>query len=615
MEKRTRRTAALLAAAVLTAARAASAGITFDAVSRVNLTHDADVSNAGDIPFSTGLIAVPKAVDVYPTNPYQLDHTFTSGSANTVAAGSLGRVTNATTASFVLATGTGVTQTDPINAYPGESSLMFDVDLNWNVTTGGFGPIANGYASLNTGVVVGTNGSAELHINLNFLNQNGTALRTPWIVDKVWTTGTYNDVFSTSRVLGSGALPAGSKFRIVGTIEFLASNADSPSRFDALRAEFGGTPPTGVYLTDAEGSYFERNWQQIGPNPNEPGLLPLPNGIGHRAWFAGTTGRQSHTVNISDNITLGTLDVSSPTPYNFIGSGPITWATQQGEAVLNIREFTGDHSMQQPFVLNSKLDAIVEGKSFLRLDGPISGSQGITKFGAGTLMLTGNNTYTGLTTVDEGTLNVSNEIGSGTGGNAVVLGSNATLTGNGHIDGLVATKPGAHIAPGNGIGSLTVKGLTLEAGSIVDIEGAGPFFDGIFFVGTETHTFNDGKVNLIERSPFTPGNYPLFHYNGEPIRDLTGKLSLIERYHGNTWATLFDDGSSTTVMLNIAQIPQWNVDANGSWGTAGNWSPAIVPAGPAGIAGFLGKITAPRTVTLDGARTVGTMVFDNANRY
>ena len=32
--------------------------------------------------------------------------------------GSLGRVTNATTASFVLATGTGVTQTDPINAYP-----------------------------------------------------------------------------------------------------------------------------------------------------------------------------------------------------------------------------------------------------------------------------------------------------------------------------------------------------------------------------------------------------------------------------------------------------------------------------------------------------------------
>jgi hypothetical protein len=34
------------------------------------------------------------------------------------------------------------------------------------------------------------------------------------------------------------------------------------------------------------------------------------------------------------------------------------------------------------------------------------------------------------------------------------------------------------------------------------------------------------------------------------------------------------------------------------------------------VAGFLGKITAPRTVTIDGAgRTVGTIIFDNANRY
>jgi len=229
------------AAAVILGAMANSwAGISFDSTSRINLTHDADVSNVADVPFSTGLIAVPKSIDIFPTNPYQLDNTFTSGTANTITLGSLGRVTNATTASFVLATGTGVTQTDPINAYPGESSLKFDVDLNWNVTAGGFGPLANGFASLNTGVVVGTGGSAELHINLNFLNQNGAPLRSPWKVDKQWTTGTYTDPFTTSRVLGAGSLPAGSKLRIVGTIEFLASNADSPSRFDALRAEFGG---------------------------------------------------------------------------------------------------------------------------------------------------------------------------------------------------------------------------------------------------------------------------------------------------------------------------------------------------------------------------------------
>jgi len=588
------------------------AGISFDSTSRINLTHDADVSNAGDVPLSTGLIAVPKSIDIFPTNPYQLDNTFTSGTANTIATGSLGRVTNATTASFVLATGTGVTQTDPINAYPGESSLKFDVDLNWNVTTGGFGPLANGFASLNTGVVVGAGGSAELHINLNFLNQNGAPLRSPWKVDKQWTAGTYTEPFTTSRVLGSGALPAGSKLRIVGTIEFLASNADSPSRFDALRAEFGGTPPTGACITDAQGSWFDsRNWQQQTIDPNEPGLLTIPNGLGQRAWFAGTSALQAHTIGITDNITLGTLDINSPTPYNFTGSAPVNWSTQQGEAVLNIRRVTGGHSFTNPFVLTSKLDVIVEGNSFLTLSGPISGAQGITKLGAGTLLLNANNSYSGPTVVSEGKLQFN-----GTGATPITLNSGTGLDVSGTIRNFVIARPLSHIAPGiNGIGEASFEGLTLEAGSIVDIEGAGSSFDGIYLVGNNTHTFKDGKVNLIQRSSLEPGNFPIIHYNGEPIGDLTGQLSLVERKQGNLWATLFDDAASATIMVNLVQIPQWNVDAGGSWGTASNWSPAVVPTGATGIAGFLGKITAARTVTLDGARTIGTIVFDNANRY
>src|SRR2546430_1360633 len=201
--------------------------------------------------------------------------------------------------------------------------------------------------------------SAELHINLGFLNQNGTALRTPWIVDKQWLTqGTYSEPFSTSRVLGTGALPAGSKLHIVGTIEFRASNADSPSSFNALRAEFGGTPPTAVYKTDAQGGWFDRNWEQINFDPNEPGLLTLPNGIGHRASFMGTSAVQTHSVSITDNITLGTLDITSPTPYNFIGTAPVSWSTQHGEAVLGGRGVPGKHSMSTSLSLASNLDAI-----------------------------------------------------------------------------------------------------------------------------------------------------------------------------------------------------------------------------------------------------------------
>src|SRR5258706_937663 len=125
---------AAAAVAVLGAIENSRAGISFDSTSRVTLTHDADISDPADVPFSTGPISVPKSINLYPVNPYQIDHTFTSGTANTIAQGSLGQVTNATTGSFVLATGTGVTQTDPIKAFPGESSLKFDVDMFWNVT-------------------------------------------------------------------------------------------------------------------------------------------------------------------------------------------------------------------------------------------------------------------------------------------------------------------------------------------------------------------------------------------------------------------------------------------------------------------------------------------------
>src|SRR5215213_6596304 len=44
-EKQSKRTAVVLAAALLGVARAASAGIAYDTSSRVSLTHDADVTN------------------------------------------------------------------------------------------------------------------------------------------------------------------------------------------------------------------------------------------------------------------------------------------------------------------------------------------------------------------------------------------------------------------------------------------------------------------------------------------------------------------------------------------------------------------------------------------
>jgi fibronectin-binding autotransporter adhesin len=81
--------------------------------------------------------------------------------------------------------------------------------------------------------------------------------------------------------------------------------------------------------------------------------------------------------------------------------------------------------------------------------------------------------------------------------------------------------------------------------------------------------------------------------------------------------SLSRNGNNTYLNYNATIAPpQWNVDGSGSWAApADNWLPVGVPNGPTALANFLGKITAPRTVTLDGDKTVRTIFFDNANAY
>jgi hypothetical protein len=59
----------------------------------------------------------------------------------------------------------------------------------------------------------------------------------------------------------------------------------------------------------------------------------------------------------------------------------------------------------------------------------------------------------------------------------------------------------------------------------------------------------------------------------------------------------------------------WNVDADGTWSTDGNWSRGAHPNAPGKVATFGPAILAPRTVTVDAAKTVGHINFNNANKY
>src|SRR5688500_7568800 len=64
-------------------------------------------------------------------------------------------------------------------------------------------------------------------------------------------------------------------------------------------------------------------------------------------------------------------------------------------------------------------------------------------------------------------------------------------------------------------------------------------------------------------------------------------------------------------------VGAWNFDADGNWGEPSNWLglPSPVPDGVDHIALFGLSILAPRTVTVDAPRTVGTLYFNNGSGY
>ncbi len=195
----------------------------------------------------------------------------------------------------------------------------------------------------------------------------------------------------------------------------------------------------------------------------------------------------------------------------------------------------------------------------------LGGPRPFEKIGAGTLTLSGTNSYTGATTVSAGKLLVNGSLSS----SSVTVATGATFGGNATLPTLTV-QSGGSLSPGNSIGTTTVSGnLTLNPGSTTVIEIQQTQSDRIIVGGTADIA---GTLQLVALGgPYNFGTaYTFLTASG----GLTGTFGTVSTsgsfgvgvtsnvtYNGTSALVTLTAGSLTKVASNLAANTPSNVQA------------------------------------------------------
>ena len=222
----------------------------------------------------------------------------------------------------------------------------------------------------------------------------------------------------------------------------------------------------------------------------------------------------SLTTNSGTVAFAGDAQAASARISNLAG-GNVTLADSAGNTAVGSLSGAGN--------VNLAAATLTEGNLGLNdtISGIISGSGGgLVKNGGGTLTLSGDNSYTGATAVEQGVLLVNGDQSAATG--AATVDAGATLGGAGTLGGSVSVADDGHLTSGatlDSVGELTMGSLTLSQNALLDFQFGqsgtpGGALNDLLTVNGDLNL--DGQLNITQTpgGNFDVGVYRVIDYSG-----------------------------------------------------------------------------------------------------
>jgi fibronectin-binding autotransporter adhesin len=287
--------------------------------------------------------------------------------------------------------------------------------------------------------------------------------------------------------------------------------------------------------------------------------------------YTGATTINGGVVSIAADNNLGAAPGSATAGQLTFGSG--TLATTAS--------FTLNANRGVAFSSTGTID--VASGITLTYGGVAAGSGGLNKTSAGTLTLSGNNTYTGTTTVSAGTLLVN-----GSQSSSAVSVNGGTLGGTGTVGTITSTASGGSVAPGSaGPGLLNSGNVDLSASGtrslVVELNGttAGSGYDQLNVTGTVNLT----GASLSGTVGFTPAIGSTFAIlNNDGSDAVTGTFAGLSEgsnvvLSGYNFTISYTGGTGNDVVLTrAANTFTWDGGgADNNWTAAANWVGDVAP--------------------------------------